>query len=181
MLELLIKRRSIRKFKSDKIEADKLQTLIQAALLSPSSRNIRPWEFIVVENKETLYKLSKVKKHGSSFIKEAPLAIVILGDPNKSDVWIEDTSIAGIIIQLTAEKLGLGSCWVQIRNREHHLDYSAEKYIQKLLEIPEYFKITAVIAIGYPAEEKEPYDIAKLPYEKVKMETFTRKYSGGLK
>ncbi|SES97662.1 nitroreductase family protein [Anaerobranca gottschalkii] len=172
MLETLINRRSIRKYKDQKIEEEKIKTLIQSALLSPSSRNIRPWEFIVVQDKETLNKLSYAKKHGSSFVKDAPLAFVILGDSTKSDVWIEDTSIAGIVVQLTAEKLGLGSCWVQIRNREHDSKNTAEEYIQKLLNIPEHLKVEAIIAIGYPAEEKEPYDLTKLPYEKVKMERY---------
>ena len=76
-----------------------------------------------------LGKLAKSKQHGSEFLKNAPLAIVICADSTKSDVWVEDCSIAAIIIQLTALSLGLGSCWAQIRDRQHDYEITAEGYI----------------------------------------------------
>lgn len=172
LLNTLVHRRSIRKYKSQPVDQQKIDTIIQAALLSPSSRNIRPWEFIVVQDKTTLSKLSQVKKHGCAFIKDAPLAIVVLGDSTKSDVWVEDASIASIIVQLAAEDLGLGSCWVQIRNRNHDDKTTAESYIQTLLNIPKDIKIEAIISIGYPDEQKESYELDDLPYDKVKHETY---------
>lgn len=172
MLNTLIHRRSIRKYTDQKIEKDKLDTLIQAALLSPSSRGLRPWEFIVVQDKETLANLSKAKPHGGTFLKDSPLAIVVLGDSTKSDVWVEDASIASIIIQLTAEELGLGSCWVQIRNRKYDDNTTAESYLQNLLNIPEHIKVEAIISIGYPDEQKEPYELDDLPYSKIKYEKY---------
>src|ERR1043166_6616426 len=119
MIELLRKRRSIRKFSAEKIAPEAVETLIEAALRAPSSRGINPWEFILADNPEMLGKLSKAKQHGSEFLKNAPLAIVVCADSSKSDVWIEDCSIAAVIIQLTAVSLGLGSCWAQIRERRH--------------------------------------------------------------
>ena len=107
MLELLRKRRSIRKYQNKEVEKDKIEQLIKAALLSPSSRNICPWEFIVVNEKEKLIKLSQTKEHGSVFLKDASCAIVVLGDSAKSDVWIEDASIASIFTHLMAESLSL--------------------------------------------------------------------------
>ncbi|QNO15783.1 nitroreductase family protein [Alkalicella caledoniensis] len=171
MLNTLIKRRSIRKYKTQKIEQEKIDVLVQAALLSPSSRSIRPWEFIIVQEPQTLQKLSEAKTHGASFLKDAPLAFVVLGDSSKSDVWVEDTSIASIIIQLTAEQMNLGSCWIQIRNRQNQ-ETTAESYIQNLLNIPEHLKVEAIISLGYPDEQKQPYELDKLPYEKVKQETY---------
>ena len=71
----------------------------------------------MIDDKEMLKELSHCKEQASSFIADAALAIVVMADPLASDVWIEDAAIASIMIQLQAEDLGLGSCWVQVRER----------------------------------------------------------------
>ncbi|MBF0377382.1 MAG: nitroreductase family protein [Desulfamplus sp.] len=164
---LIEKRRSIRKFKSLPIEKEKIDTIIEAALRSPSSRGFNPWRFIVVDRPELLDSLSKAKPHGATFLKDAPLGIVVCGDESKTDVWVEDTSIATIFIQLAAHSLGLGSCWIQIRNREHNHNKSAELYIREILNIPENFRVESMIAIGYPDENKNPHPKESLEMEKV--------------
>ena len=73
MLEILKNRRSIRKYKDKKVEDEKIEQLIYAALLSPTSRNFYSWEFIVVDDKEIIGGLSKAKTSGSAFLKDAPL------------------------------------------------------------------------------------------------------------
>ena len=109
MLEILYNRRSTRKFLEKKIEEEKIKKLLTAALLAPSSKGSRPWEFIVVDDPNLLEVLAMSKPHGASLLKHAPLAIIIAGDKTKSDAWIEDCSIASIFVQLEAEALGLGS------------------------------------------------------------------------
>lgn len=168
MIGLLRKRRSIRKFTSEKIAPDLVETIVEAALRAPSSRGINPWEFILVDDPEILLKLSRAKQHGSEFLKGAPFAIVVCADCTKSDVWIEDCSIAAIIIQLTALSLGLGSCWVQIRNRPHDDKKKAETYVQELLNLPEQIKVASIIAIGHSAEHKSPVLADQLQFDKVK-------------
>lgn len=164
---MLKKRRSIRSFQQTKIEEDKIQQLLKAALLSPSSKNNRPWEFIVVTDDDLLEKLSLAKPHGAAFLKNAPLGIVVIGNPGISDVWIEDTAIASIITQLTAESMGLGSCWIQIRERQHSTEKCAEEYIQGLLGIPENKKVEAIIALGYPSEQKNSPREESIQNEKI--------------
>jgi nitroreductase len=168
MIDLLRKRRSIRKFTSEKIAPEAIKTLIEAALRAPSSRGINPWEFIIVDDPEILGNLSKAKQHGSEFLINAPLAIVVCADGAKSDVWPEDCSIAAIIIQLTAVSLGLGSCWAQIRARQHESEKSAETYIQELLGLPEHIKVECILGIGHPAEEKQPVLADKLQSDKIR-------------
>lgn len=168
MIELLRKRRSIRKFTVEKISPETIETIIEAALRSPSSRGINPWEFILVDDPEILGKLAKSKQHGSEFLKNAPLAIVVCADSTKSDVWVEDCSIAAIIIQLTAVSLGLGSCWAQIRDRQHDYEITAEGYIQNLLGLPEHIKVECILGIGYPAEQKEPVSAESLQNDKIR-------------
>jgi len=168
MIELLRTRRSIRKFTAEKVSAESLETLVEAALRAPSSRGLNPWEFILVDDRELLLKLSVAKQHGAEFLKGAPLGIVVCADSNRSDVWVEDCSIAAIIIQLTAVSLGLGSCWAQMRNRMHDAEQTSEAYIQKLLGLPEHVKVEAIIGIGHPAETKDPVPAAKLQQEKIR-------------
>ena len=169
MIELLRKRRSIRKFTDEQISPESIQTLIEAALRSPSSRGTNPWEFILVDDPELILKLSESKEYGSLFLKNAPFAIVVCADSTKSDVWVEDCSIAAIIIQLTAESLGLGSCWIQIRSRPHNDRITAETYVQEILGLPEHIKVASILAIGHPVEAKPPVPAEKLLNERIKL------------
>jgi nitroreductase len=173
MMELLRKRRSIRKYKDKAIDKASLDLLIETLLRSPSSLNNRPWEFIIVDKPELLSKLSKVKKHGSDFLEKAPIGIVVCGDSSKSDVWVEDCSIASILVQITAESLGLGSCWIQVRKRDYTEDKTSEKYIQEVLGIPEHIHVLSIISIGWPDETKKPVPKSNLDYMKVKYNNFS--------
>lgn len=168
MIQLLRSRRSVRNFQNKKIDPQIIDLLKEALLRSPSSRGINPWEFFMIDDPSTMSGLSIAKERGAEFLKDAPLGIVVCGDETKSDVWIEDCSIASIIAQLTAQSLGLGSCWVQIRNRNHDKEISAEKYVQQLLNIPSHMKVLSIIGIGYPDETPHPVPADKLEYEKVK-------------
>ena len=168
MIDLLRSRRSIRTFTPEPVSAECVEIIIEAALRAPTSRGINPWEFIVVDDPELLAGLSRAKQHGSEFLKAAPLAVVVCADSTRSDVWVEDCSIAAIIIQLTALSLGLGSCWAQIRKRQHDKERSAESYLQELLGLPEHVAVEAVIGIGHPAEKKRPLAAGALQREKVR-------------
>jgi nitroreductase len=167
MLTVLRTRRSTRKYLDKEIEPEKIELLKEAILRSPSSRNINPWKFIFIQDKHLLVKLSQAKTHGSSFLKNAALGVVIAADAAKSDVWIEDCSIAGILLQLTAQSLDLGSCWIQIRERMYNQHKSSEQYVQEILQLPLNLKIESIISIGYPAEKKEPLAKKSLDYDKI--------------
>ena len=126
--------------------------------MAPSSKRSTGWEFIVIEEKEKLEKLSYCKEFGAKPIAGAAMAVVVLADPLKSDVWIEDASIASILMQLQAEDLGLGSCWIQIRNRLTENGQSAEDYIREMLGIPYQIQVLSVITFGHKNEERKPFD-----------------------
>jgi nitroreductase len=175
---LITQRRSIRSYKNKEIEPEKINRLIEAALRAPSSRGFNPWEFIVVTDKTLLEKISRAKAHGSAFLRYAPLGIVICADPAKSDVWVEDASIASIYIHLAAESMHLGSCWIQIRKRMHDEQKTAEVYLAETLEIPSNLKVESVVAIGYPDEKKSPHSQEELQYEKVHSNFFGKVAKG---
>ena len=170
--DLIQTRRSIRKFKDTPVEQEKIDCLVEAALRSPSSRSINPWRFIVIDNRETITQLSSAKPHGSSFLKGAPLCIVVCADSGESDVWVEDTAIASAFIHLAAHDLGLGSCWIQIRKREYNASKSAETYVKEHLKIPDNIVIESIIAIGYPDEVKQGHPKDTLQYRKVMLNTY---------
>jgi nitroreductase len=167
MLEILRKRRSIRRYQKKEIEPEKIELLKEAALRSPSSRAIKPWQFVFVTDRSILEKLSRAKEDGSGFLKGAGLGVVVCADENESDVWIEDCSIASIILQLEALSLDLGSCWIQIRNRMHDVERSSEDYIRGVLELPQNIRIESIVSIGYPDEEKAPIPGDQLDYHKI--------------
>jgi len=166
-LSLLRNRRSIRKFQPTPVPGDKVGQLVEALLRSPSSRGFNPWNFIVVTDPVVLKQLAGAKEHGSAFLAEAPLAVVVCADPTKSDVWIEDCSIAAVIVHLAAASLDLGSCWVQIRERRHDPATSANDYLTQTLGLPADYRVEAIVGIGYPAEEKAPHPRQSLLYERV--------------
>ena len=164
---LLIRRRSIRKFRKELLLPDEIRKIMEAALLSPTSKNKHSWEFIAVEEKEILSQLSVCKPGSASFVADAALAVAVLGNPLISDAWVEDASIAAINMQLQAEELGIGSCWVQVRNRNYSDTITAGEYINELLDIPMPLEVLCVIAFGKKEKERTPADPDNLLWEKV--------------
>jgi len=167
MINILRKRRSIRKYTNEPIGDAVLKQLQEAVLRAPTSRALNPWEFIFVTDKKMLEKLSHSKPHGAHFLRDAALGVVIVGDETTADTWIEDCSIAAIILQLACESLGLGSCWVQIRMREHDATQNAEQYVQEQLGLPPHKHAPYIISIGYPAESKKPHPEDSLPFDRI--------------
>jgi nitroreductase len=167
MLDILRNRRSIRRYQDREIEAEKIELLKEAALRSPTSRSINPWRFLFVTDKAMLGELSRAKESGSSFLKGAALGVVVCAAKGESDVWVEDCSIASIILQLAGQSQGVGSCWIQIRKRMHSNNLSAEDYVKRVLGLPENLSVESIIAFGYPDEDKRPIPKEQLEYEKI--------------
>lgn len=170
LLELLQKRRSIRKYTGEHIPEDKLERILQAGLLAPSSRAIYPVEFVVTGDKEKLRELSQCKVGSAAMLADADAAIVVIGDTEKSDAWIEDCSIAMILMQLEAAELGVGSCWVQCRGRTTPQGTGTEDHIKSLFGIPENYGVLAVLSLGMPCEEPAPYELPDVKNEKLHYE-----------
>lgn len=168
MIDILRARRSIRKYEKKPIDEGSIEVMKEALLRCPSSRGIRPWTFVFVDDPGVIDKLSRSKEQGSAFLKDAPLAIVVCGDETKSDVWVEDCSIASVVAHLTAHSLGLGSCWIQIRNREHSAQRPAEDFIQELLGLPKNMRVEAIVAVGLPGESRSPVPAEHLDYGRIK-------------
>ena len=172
LLELLRTRRSIRQYTSQKIKHEDIETILRAAMLSPSGCNYQPWEFVVVTDRDILNKMSLARTGSADMLKQAACAIVVLGDTNKSTVWCEDCSIAMAHMHLMTHYLQLGSCWIQIRCRDAQTGQSSDNYLRQLLSYPEHLCAEAILSIVVPAQLRDAHELPSLPNDKVHYEEY---------
>lgn len=172
LLEMMRHRRSVRKYTGEPIEESKLEQILAAALLAPSGRAKRPWEFVVVRDKDMLEKLSAAREHGAEMLAGADCAVVVFGDETSTDVWTEDCCNAMAHMYLMASALDVGCCWIQGRLRKAVSGEMTEDYIRDLLGVPSQYRLEAIMSLGMPAETPAPYEVDKLPWDKVHKETF---------
>ena len=170
--ELVKQRRSMRKFTDEALTPEQVEVLMKSALMAPSSKGKHAWHFILVDDKEMLQRLSEVKTVGSDWLGGAPLAIVVVGNPAESDVWIEDASVATTILLYQAEDLGLGACWVQIRERYNPEGIPSDTLVRELLNIPEPLRVLSIVAVGHKGMERKPFNEERLLWEKVHVDSF---------
>ena len=170
--DLIVNRRSVRKYTTEEISAEQVKTIMEAALMAPTSKSSRPWQFVLVEDSVKLEALSKCKEAGATPIAHCQLAIVVAADVEASDPWIEDAAIAATYIQLQAQDLGLSSCWIQVRGRYTANDMESETYVQNILEMPDTILPVCIITLGHPNEVKKPQNTEKLLWEKVHIGTW---------
>ena len=171
MVELLMERRSIRRYTGERVPEESLKQILQAGLLTPSGHNAKPWEFVVVRDRETLNKLSQCREGSSEMLKGADCAVVVLGDEEKTDVWTEDCSAAMMNMHLTASSLGVGSCWIQGRLRTVNGE-STEQVVRNILGFPEKYRLEAILSLGMPAVHPEARRLEDLPEERIHWEKF---------
>ncbi len=162
----------MRKFTEEAVDQDDVVSLMKAALMSPASKRSNPWQFVLVDNKESLAALSTCKESGATLIAGAALAVIVLADPSISDVWIEDASIATLMLQLQAEDLGLGSCWVQIRERFTTTGVASEQYVRELIDLPMELRVLSIVAIGHKAMDRKPFNEENLQWEKIHLNKY---------
>jgi len=173
LLQLMLNRRSVRKYTGEPIPEDKLKLILQAGLSSATSKNHKPWEFVVVQEKEILQELAKCRVGAAKMLENAGCAIVVFANTEVTpDVWAEDCSIAMSNMHLMADALGLGSCWIQGRCREAENGQSTEEFCRKLLDVPEQFALEAILSIGVPTERPAGYTVEDLKEEKIHWEKF---------
>ena len=165
--ELAEKRRSVRVYTERPVEPEKIEAIIEAGLRSPTGGARRPWTFVVVTDKSLRDKLSVAKPGGAAFVKDAPVAVVVCGDPSASGLWVEDCSIAAVTMQYAAQALGLGSRWAHMRGNNFNETATSTQYIAGLLGLPENLAVECIISIGYAGEETVPYRKDELPFQKV--------------
>lgn len=172
ILDIFANRRSVRKYAQGPLEDEALDKILKAGLLAPSGHARRPWEFILVHDKQMLERLSGCRSSGADMLKQAAAAIVVIADKQKQDVWIEDCSVALGYMHLAASALNLGSCWVQVRLRAAADGRNCEEFLREALGFPPNFKAEAILALGVPQRSPNPHDLQKLNLSKIHKEKF---------
>ena len=167
MLDVMRRRRSVRRYTEEKISDEQLKQIVSAALLAPSGHSKYPCEFIVVKSREVLEKMSHCRKGVAKMLEGAAAAVVVVADKDKSDTFVEDSCVAMMSMQLLATSLGIGNCWIQVRGREAEDDSTSEVYLRGILNFPENFACQAILSFGYPAKEPRARELDKLNFDKV--------------
>jgi len=153
MQSSIYQRRSIRKYTKQAVTKDQIEELLSAAMAAPSARNKKPWHFIVIEERSVLDKIPDYHPY-AKMLYEAPLAMLVCGDlelDENIDYLVQNCSAATQNILLRATELGLGTVWLGVYPREPRMEGLVD-----LFNLPEHIKPISLIAIGYPAEKKEP-------------------------
>jgi nitroreductase len=161
-LELIHRRRSIRRYTTQPVGQEQVEALLRAAMAAPSASNRQPWQFVAVSDRTTLDKLSEVHQY-AKMLKEATLCIAVCGDRNNK-FWEQDCAAATQNILLAATALSIGAVWLGI-----HPNPEPTRKVVELLQIAETHLPLCLIAVGQPAEQKEPvdrYDADKVHWEK---------------
>lgn len=167
-MSIIFERTSVRKYLDKPVSREQIETLLKAAMAAPSAKNVQPWEFVVLQNKTTLFKITEFHPF-SQMLKEAPVAIVVCGNKTKialegtDDLWVQDCAAATQNILLQATEMGLGSVWIGVYPHKSH-----EREVSALVNIPDYIVPFSIVAVGYAAEEPEPKD--KFNKEKIHWE-----------
>jgi nitroreductase len=163
LIKTIFARRSIRKYTDESVSEKKVKTILEAAMAAPSASNRKPWHFVIVTERETLNRLADTHRY-AKMLHEAPLCIAVCGDESVAQrFWQQDCSAATQNILLAAQALGLGSVWCGVYPSEERV-----KDISGILGIKAPIKPLNLIAIGHPAEKKDPrtqYDESRVHME----------------
>lgn len=171
LLELAERRRSCRKYTGEKVSDEAVREILKIALLAPSSWGQHPIEFVVLRDRKTIEAVARCKRMGAGPLPTADVAIVVMANTSNCELWIEDAAVASTYILLAAEELGLGACWIHMRNRAGQRT-TADEEIRKILGVPEIYSVLNVVALGQKAENKSARGEKDIHWQNVHYEKF---------
>ncbi len=160
VLDMIMQRRSVRRFTGDPVTKEQLDMILKAAMAAPSGNNVKPWHFLVITEPEKIKQVAQAHPY-ARFGKNAGAIIIPFGDPELTYYFYQDMAAATENLLLMVAGLGLGATWCGMRD-------TRQEQIRKVTDIPEKYWIFAVIPIGVPAEDKKPrtqFDESKVHWE----------------
>lgn len=171
LMELLRNRRSVRKYTDKVISDEDLEQILAAGMLTPSGKGLKPWQAVVIRDPETLSALVGCRKGGARMLQTATCAVAVFSDKDKTDTYIEDSSLFMGYMHLMASTLGIGSVWLQIRLRPSDQEgVSSEEFVRSLLSVPENMMPEAILVMGYPESAPEPNPAPEFPSDIIHFE-----------
>ena len=171
LYDLVLKRRSTRKFKNEKLPKEVIDKILNISLTAPSSWGAHPVHFILVEDKEKIKQIAQCKAMGATPLLTASAAIVIMVDTSNCELWIEDASVASTYILLAAEHYDAGACWIHIRNRNGQ-HKSADEEIRDLLNVPDKYRVLNVVALGVKDEDMKAHTLEEYSQDNIHIESY---------
>jgi nitroreductase len=151
-LDMLFTRRSVRRYTDKPVSDQAIETILRAAMQAPSAVNRQPWHFVVIDDRKLLDRIPGFHPY-SSFLREAPVAIVVCGDQERDGLdasyWVQGCSAATENLLLAAHAEGLGACWLCA-------PLFASETVNRALDLPQSWEPRAFLALGYPARSPQP-------------------------
>ena len=172
ILQTILNRRSVRQYTDEPIPEEKLNAILYAGLAAASSKNRRPWEFVVVRDRAMLDALGDCRPGASNLLSKCQAAIVVCADAEAVDVWVEDCGSAMTQMHLMADAIGVGSCWLQVRLRKAADGRDTADVVRQLLGIPGKYGVMAILTLGMPESHPDPHTVDELLLEKIHREHF---------
>jgi nitroreductase len=170
-LDFILDRRSIRRFTDQKIDSKQIKAILTAAMYAPSAVNMQPWHFVVIDESSMMEKIMEIHPY-ARMLQTASHAVVVCGDEqaqHDDGYWVVDCGAATQNLLLAAHTMGLGACWVGLHPREER-----KSSFSRLLKLPSHVKPFALVALGYPEEQKARPD--RFHSEKVKYNGWNNPY-----
>ena len=154
MLDLIRKRRTIRRFTEENVSEEQVDTLLEMAMCAPNRLNGQPWHFVVIRDKELQKQIADTYQV-RPYVEQAPVVIAIGANPAESATWMMDISAAAENLLLAATAMGLGGAWFGAPGTV--LWHQTEDLLREALSIPPHIRIPTMLAIGHPAVELPPH------------------------
>ena len=177
VFDLLAARRSVRHYTDEPVAREDLRKIVEAGLMTPSSKNLRSTEMLVLEDRNLISQAAHCKPHFGEMLLKAPAAVVVLGRLD-SHAWVEDASVTMLAMMLQATELGIGSCWVQVRHLVSEktgpdgTPLSSSDYLKELLHFPDDMEAEAILALGHPSRAHQPRRLEETRPSRVHWGTF---------
>jgi nitroreductase len=151
MLDLIKKRRSIRRYTGEPVSDADVKAMLEAAMAAPSANNVQPWEFVVVRDRTLRQQLAETHPW-AAMCAQAAVVFVMCGHERQSNHWVEDVSAATENLLLAAAGLDLGAVWVGV-----YPNQQPEEHVRRALSIPRDLRVLCLVPVGHPAESKPPH------------------------
>ena len=146
-IDIVRSRKSCRLFSDVPLEDGEIDLIMEAGRLAPSSRQLKDVRLVPVRDEGLIRRLALCKDSSTTPLETATFAVIVAADPDVCDVWIEDASIATIMMQMEAEDLGIGSCWIQVRLRTGN-GTPAEDFVKREAGLDGNLKVLSIVAFG---------------------------------
>jgi nitroreductase len=176
-IENILSRRSVKAYTNQPISKEAIEKIIQAGSYAATGRNAQSPIILAITNKQVRDEMSKLNAkvmgapEGTDPFYGAPVVLVVLADKSRN-TYVYDGSLVMGNLMLAAESLGLGSCWIQVRERFTASGVPSNEYVHEVLDIPLHLQVLSIVAVGHKGMERKPFNEEHLQWEKIHLDKY---------